>query len=281
MPKKIVIYMIKGDLNGPRTIEIGNWSGKAIYSKKNDLADVLSREEYDGPGVYILRSDTESELFEEKIYIGETECLRERLKNHIQNDTIEFIDSICFLSKDKQFTKAHVGFIESILIKQGLERNISEITNEVIPQKNQLPEFEVSDMLYYIEQIELILSISNYKFLNNNVEKKDDLQRFYINNSYYNSTMIITEYGFLVEKGSTACKNPAPSLGKNYSKKRDSLIKKGILIEQNNLYVFTEDYIFDSPTAAAQIIIGYTVSGPQKWLTENKISYRDYIKNKI
>jgi hypothetical protein len=33
--------MIDGSENGPRTIEIGNWSGKAIYSPRAKLIDLL------------------------------------------------------------------------------------------------------------------------------------------------------------------------------------------------------------------------------------------------
>ena len=41
MGRRLTVYMIDGTENGPRTIEIGNWSGKAIYSPRAKLLELL------------------------------------------------------------------------------------------------------------------------------------------------------------------------------------------------------------------------------------------------
>ena len=73
MGRKLTVFMIDGSSNGPRTIEIGNWSGKAIYSPRAKLSELIKREEFDKPGVYILRSDPTKNGYNDKIYIGEAE----------------------------------------------------------------------------------------------------------------------------------------------------------------------------------------------------------------
>lgn len=68
MGKKLTIFLIDGLATGPRTIEIGNWSGKAIYSQRSTLPKILDREEFDRPGVYILKSMPNSDNFNERVY---------------------------------------------------------------------------------------------------------------------------------------------------------------------------------------------------------------------
>ena len=80
--RKIIIYMINGTPTGPKTIEIGNWSGKAIYIPRANLKSVLSRSELESPGVYLLRNESSDTNFEERIYIGEAERLNTRLAQH-------------------------------------------------------------------------------------------------------------------------------------------------------------------------------------------------------
>ncbi|QDU16516.1 hypothetical protein CA11_43480 [Gimesia maris] len=88
MGRKLTIYMLDGFATGPKTIEIGNWSGKAIYSPRAKLKSLLERQEFDSPGIYFLRGQSESYEFDESIYIGEAEELRARLKQHIAGGRI-------------------------------------------------------------------------------------------------------------------------------------------------------------------------------------------------
>ncbi len=73
MGKKLTLYLIDGTDTGPRTIEIGDWSGKAIHTPRAGLLTMMERTEYDNPGVYILKSDPQEDIYNERIYIGESE----------------------------------------------------------------------------------------------------------------------------------------------------------------------------------------------------------------
>ena len=75
--EKLTIYLIDGLATGPRTIEIGKWSGKAIYSQRSSLSKIMDRGELDRPGVYILKSIPSSDGFSERIYIGEAETQKQ------------------------------------------------------------------------------------------------------------------------------------------------------------------------------------------------------------
>lgn len=81
MGRKLLVYMIDGTEYGPRTVEIGNWVGKAVYCNRANVSKILSRYEAESPEVYILKSSPTHNSFTERIYIG-GEVIRARLKHH-------------------------------------------------------------------------------------------------------------------------------------------------------------------------------------------------------
>lgn len=70
----------------------------------------------------------------------------------------------------------------------------------------------------------------------------------------------------IVHKGSTAVAINRPAFnGHNYNKLKERLLKDGVLARQNNQLVFTQDYEFDSPSAAAAIVLARAAKGPSEW----------------
>jgi len=96
MGKKLTIYMIDGTEYGPRIAEIGNWVGKAFYSSRTSISKFINRPEFDNPGIYCLKSNSENDAYQEKVYIGEAENIRKRIKQHLQNSKKEFVEMIFF-----------------------------------------------------------------------------------------------------------------------------------------------------------------------------------------
>ena len=47
------------------------------------------------------------------------------------------------------------------------------------------------------------------------------------------------------------------------------LIEEDILKNENNVYVFQQDYIFNSPSAAAATILGRSANGWTSWKDKN------------
>jgi hypothetical protein len=70
-----------------------------------------------------------------------------------------------------------------------------------------------------------------------------------------------------VLKGSFGKAANAPSFttGKSSRRLKDRLIKKGILVIEEERAVFAEDYVFDSTSAAASVIVSHAASGPNFW----------------
>ncbi|MBD3831417.1 MAG: DUF4357 domain-containing protein, partial [Arcobacter sp.] len=118
----------------------------------------------------------------------------------------------------------------------------------------------------------IIVNKFDKAFLNNSIK---------INNIYYikrakdvDATMEIVENGYKVYKGSK-CTMKQPHKNYGWHKKRNELINNGILEENNNSLIFTEDYIFNSPSEAASIILAKQSPGPKDWKNEFNIPLRE------
>lgn len=74
----IRLFLAEGDPKRLRTVEMSNWTGKAIAGPRSELEAVLGREEAEKPGVYFL-SGSEPGTGEAAIYVGEAENIKTRL----------------------------------------------------------------------------------------------------------------------------------------------------------------------------------------------------------
>ena len=100
----IKLFLVHGDPKRLRTAELSNWTGKAVSGPRTQFDGVLAREESDKSGIYFL-TGTDPETGRPAIYIGEAECIRDRVKNH--NDKDFWSQVTFFVSKDENLTKAH------------------------------------------------------------------------------------------------------------------------------------------------------------------------------
>ena len=69
----------------------------------------------------------------------------------------------------------------------------------------------------------------------------------------------------MIAQGSTATLEQAGSLRQAVIDLRNNLLVKGVLVRSNNCYLFTDDYLFNSPRLAASLIAGNNRSGLDAW----------------
>jgi len=81
--------------------------------------------------------------------------------------------------------------------------------------------------------------------------------------------------GFVVTKGSTANIQQAKSLRPAIKELRKKLATSGILIEDGEVFSFTQEYTFQSPSAAACVIAGNPRSGMDAWRDMKGQSLKD------
>jgi hypothetical protein len=143
----IKLYLVHADPKRLRIAEISNWNGKAVAGPRAELDDILARAESYNAGVYFL-TGTDPDSGRNTVYIGEAEVIRDRIKNHLDKD---FWNSIIFvLSKDENLTKAHIRFLEGLLIDQANKAGRALVRNGQA-SGSKLPESDRADMEIFLE----------------------------------------------------------------------------------------------------------------------------------
>jgi hypothetical protein len=282
--------MIDGTEYGPRLSEIGNWVGKAIYSPRASISKIMSRQEFDNPGIYFLKGDPSDDTFDERIYIGEAENIRVRIKQHLSDPNKDFKELVFFVSKDELLTKTQIKYLESRLVQLALDAKTAQIENGTSPSLPTLHEADISDMEYFLEQMKLILPVMGFKFLIpstvkmvleiNQIEKDVVHEIYYIKTKTFKASMIETDQGYIVSKGSEAKKELSLSCTDTYRNMRKKLLETKILVEDQDKLIFTEDAIFNSPSAASNMVLGRNSNGFTEWINKGGKTFKD-IQDKL
>ena len=280
MSKKITIFQIDENETGPKTIEIGGSSIKAIYSTRSRLKDLLERTEYGNPGVYILKSDSVDQNYSERVYIGEADPLSTRLKQHLADSDKDFKECIAITSTNLgELNKAHIKNMESKLVQMAYEAKNAEIDNANNPTRSTLSEADESLVDMFLSQARFILPLCGFSMLiptttNISSDPIKNESKYYIKRKNVEAAMIVKPEGYIVLKKSMACREKTASLG-SYSEQRERLIKEQILILKDDHYEFAQDAIFSSPSAASSIVLGTSTSGPEEWKNEKGKKLKD------
>jgi hypothetical protein len=73
--------------------------------------------------------------------------------------------------------------------------------------------------------------------------------------------------GFVIRAGSQAVIDEVPSVHAYLVAARRGLVDNGVLRLDGGHYVFTQDYVFGSPSTAAGVVLGRSANGRVEWQT--------------
>jgi len=288
--RTIRIYLDNGSVTGIKHSEIVNWSGQAISAPRKLVKDLKEWTEAQRPGVYFLFGLDESG--NESVYIGESENIFERLVQHVNDTKKDFWDEVIFFtSKDENLTKAHVKFLESKLTQLAKEANRYRVLNGNSPQQSQLPRGDRDSMEEFINNIKILIGAMSHKVLepiykqpittkktteDNQEFINDSIVELFLNIKKINSKAILTEEGIVVKKDSEAFLVERESLGVSYKNLRKKLQEEKILIKKDDKLIFTQDYLFPSPSQAAAVLVGYAINGRNSWCLLDGTTLKEY-----
>lgn len=260
------IFLAFGDPKRLRTAELSNWTGKAVAGPRSEFDKVLEREESLNPGVYFL-TGTDPDSNKQAIYIGEAECIRDRIKNHLEKDFWNHV--AFFITKDENLTKAHIRYIEGRLIE------VAKLAGRAVVMNSQgsgskLPESDREDMEVFLEKMQQVLPVLGIEAFVSAVSKEQsktqqDLLTCSIKDIVAKG--YLTPDGIIVLSGSQAVLQERES-AKNYPgvlSQRKKLIEDNELVVQDDKLIFTKDVEFSSPSAAAAVIHGGSANGLIAW----------------
>lgn len=272
MAKTIKIFLVDGEPNGLKTAELSNWVGQAIVVPRNKLKDIKQRPDCNKPAIYFLVGKENEESLLSTAYIGEAENLWNRLITHDSSKDFWFT-AIAFVSKDNNLTKAHVKYLESRCLEIALKvkrYNLENGAKSILPT---LSEADIAEMEEFLNNLKLLLTAVGYPILQEITSKEqtntsDPL--FTCGGKMALASGRMTNEGFVVYKDSTATTQFSSAVAERNEKNIEKLISNGYIEKKDeNLYIFIKDYVFNSPSAASDIILGNSTSGWKKWKTKN------------
>jgi hypothetical protein len=251
----IKLFLVSGEPKRLRTAELSNWTGKAVAGPRSEFESVLSREESQKSGVYFLAGN-DPESGKPAVYIGEAECVRDRLKSQLDKDFWNQV--VFFTSKDENLTKAHIRYLEGRIIDQAKHAARAIVQNGQ-SSGARLPESDREDMEIFLEKIHQLLPVLGVEVL---VPVTAPAAA-----KGLKATGHLTPNGFVVLAGSQAVLTERPSSQK-YPwplNMRQRLKEEGILAAKADHLVFNRDAEFSSPSAAAAVIHGGHANGLIAW----------------
>jgi len=86
----------------------------------------------------------------------------------------------------------------------------------------------------------------------------------------------ITSEGFVVLKGSRMSNNTVDSAQNWVIKKREELLEKEIVVENDENYIFKKDYLFSSSSTAAAVVMGRNANGLREWKLKNGMTVKEF-----
>ncbi len=262
------------------------WTGQALVAPRTELARLGKREEVRKTGLYVLVGPSEDRAFETAVYVGEGDDVWLRITSHDSNKDF-WTWVVVFVSKDHNLTKAHVRWLEARLVEEIRAAKLVQVMNGNDPGGGRLPEADEADMHTFMENVRLLLPVLGLNVFASITDNPNDAEiggvRLRLVWDTATADCIAKDGAFIVQKGSTARKKNVDSLQPSYQNMRNRLLESGVLIPRNaDLLVFTQDFVFESPTAAAVAVSGTSVNGRELWkVVSSGESYKEWQQRQV
>lgn len=284
-------YLVSGNPEGIVLSYISNWNGQAVKIPRNIFAETSQFAEVKKPGIYFLFGSNSENPDDKWVYIGEANNIYDRLKQHLSNDSSSFYDFdtvVCFSSKDENLTVSHTKYLEKAAITHVASNSTYKLQNGTSGTSVSLPRMAIDEMDTFFDNMQILLPTMGFNLFGNkaissqpSVGKKIAGHQFILKVGNINATAKLNVDSFEVLGGSQATKTPTKALSNGYRSIRDTLIERGILVEDNGKLKFINSYEFSSPSTAAAVILGYSVNGRVTWKTKDEKTLKEYEESLI
>ncbi len=175
-----------------------------------------------------------------------------------------------------------VRYIEGKLIETAQAGKRAMVMNSV-SSGSALPEADRAEMDVFIERVLQLLPVlgihhfSSASFLTPGQSRSqsntapDESSVLHLSAKGVSASGLRSEEGFTVIKGSRASKETTKTCPSGTIKNRKRLLEKGVIIDDGDSYLFTEDYEFSSPSSAGAFVSGRSTNGLVAWITADKV----------
>jgi len=264
----IRIFVPSGNPEGIRIVEKSNWIGFGIVFPRSGFSEAREREEMSQPGIYILWGPSESGILP-KVYIGQADDVAKRMTEHIKKKDFWTHAVVFTTSCKRRLDIAHFKHIEARLYVLAVQAKRAELDNQNQPNSYSLSEADTAEAEAFLQDILLCLPFVGVDFF----ERAEDVQveapygELYLQakGKGVSARGAETSSGFVVKKDSKASKEEYDSISEYAKALRKELMQQGVLKDDGSHYVFTQDYVFNSPSSAAGVVLGRAANGLTEW----------------
>lgn len=269
--KSIELFLVNGTADSLIIAELSNWNGKAIKIPRIEVSS-CDRDDITQAGVYFLFCKEDDGA--DSVYIGEAENVKDRLVQHLRDYQSEkekyyWSTAVVFIGRD--LNKALIRYLENRFVEIARASKRYLVLTKNTYRNTVMKESQVAVMEEFVDNVKILINALGYKVLEpfaqvDSTTATVDDELLYITSGTVNATGKVTAEGFVVFAGATVNeKMSVKSLSAGMQKQRQKLFDSS---KVDNL-VTTEDILFSSSSAAADFILGYSVSGPRTWKTKD------------
>lgn len=270
-PKTVQIFLPDGNARSIRIAEITSRTVQAVQIPRQKLGVAEEREEVQRVGVYFLFGEVGDDASKPSAYIGEAENCLQRIANHHQRKDFWTV-AVAITSKTQSFTKAHARRLEYDCVRTAREAQRFRLKNTQKPAEPHIPEAMLAELRDNFGTVQTLLSILGFPVLDplaSGHDAGDEQSRLHCRGNGAEATGEYTEDGLVVFKESTARLDTTPSVPETVEQRRKNLIADGVLEREGERLVFREDHAFNSPSAAAGVVLGRSSNGWREWVDED------------
>ncbi len=264
--KSIELFFVNGTSEGVVTAELRNWSGKAIKIPRIEVGKYHD-DEFNYVGVYLLYcTDSEGN---EKIYVGESEDVEHRLKQHISDydkgkEQYYWNQAVAFV--DNRLDKAEIRYIENRLANEIYEVDTNRLLTKSTYGKTNLKASQIAVAEEFIDNIKTLLGALGMKLVNVAPKATEDTNYLYCKGKSAEAVGFVSNNGFTVLKGAVINVETTKSFEDHtYYNLRQKLIDEQVIVD----YKLTRDYEFNAPSAASSVVLGRASNGKTEWRTKS------------
>lgn len=266
------VFLPTGEAEGLRIVTRSHWSGIAAMCSRAEIPALRARPEMLRAGVYVLVSPSENPD-RPKIYIGEADVLEKRIGEHDARRE-EWSHAIAFASLDGSLNKAHAKNLESRLVALGQSVGRADIENKNIPQAPGLQETDTADVESFLHDMLVIFPLLGLKAferaalnIDSSLASDSDaaIEGLVLKVGNASGKGAYRAQGFVVFKGAAVNVSTKSTLNDASQRLRRQLIEKNVLRRDGDHFVLDADQVCTSPSQAAELIMGYPVSGLERW----------------
>jgi len=254
-------------------VEKSGWTGLGLVAARSDYPIARKREEWSRPGVYLLTGPPEGDGLRDRLYVGESDDVRNRMVGHVKEKDF-WTAVIAFTSKDSSLNKAHVRYLEARLLQLAAEADRVDLDNTTAPALPPMSEADRADAEGFLQELMPILPLLGIRALERVSQSGPAADRLFLKGPDAEAAAADTADGFVVFEGSMARATAAPSMHAFLAALRGNLTAEGVLMTVGNQLRFTKPWIFNSPSTAAGVVLGRAANGRTEWRDADGITLK-------